>query len=114
MSVQTQVSLEAKRVEVEERQEHSVVPVGNAVAVLRTFLVFLDLPWHYEFRVSEMPLIPEETVIEFNLSLRDPQTGHTRLMEGPYKVCRRKLAYRTDKPSLLGLTQYLELSQVVA
>lgn len=80
---------------------------------VRTFLVFLDLPIHYEYRVPDMPLLAEGVIIEFFLTLKDPRTGHSRPIEGPYKVTHRKLIYRTDKPSLAGLTQYIELTRVL-
>lgn len=79
---------------------------------LRTFLVFLDLPIHCEYRVSDMPILQEGVVIEFFLSLKDPQTGKSRKVEGPYKVSRCKLIYRTDKPSISGLSQYIELMRI--
>ena len=81
-------------------------------AGVRTFLVFLDLPIHYEFRVSDMPVLLEGTIIEFDLSLKDPKSRKSRRVEGPYIVLRRKLVYSTSKPSTSGLTQYLEFSKV--
>ena len=79
---------------------------------VRTYLVFLDLPVHYEYKVPNMPMVMEGVVIEFFLALKDPRTGHSRTIEGSYKVTRRKLVYRTDRPSLAGLTQYIELTRV--
>lgn len=81
---------------------------------VRTFLVFLDLPIHYEFRVSNMPLLPESTVIEFALDLVDPADPKSkkRRVEGPHVVMRRKLVYSTSRASSIGLTQYLEFSKI--
>ena len=74
-------------------------------------MVFLDLPIHYEFRVSDIPLLPEGTVIEFNLTLKDPRSRRQREVMGPYKVVRQKLVYNTARASSSGLSQYLELSK---
>lgn len=78
---------------------------------IRTFLVFLDLPIHYEFRATDLPLLPEGTVIEFNLTLKDPRSRKSREVLGPYKVVKRKLVYNTVKASSSGFSQYLELSR---
>lgn len=80
---------------------------------IRTFLVFLDLPVHYEYRAPDLPVLTKGLVVEFYLTLKDPRTSHSRLVEGPYEVTRCKLVYRTDKPSLTGLTQYIELIRVL-
>jgi hypothetical protein len=96
-----------------ENQAIDSARVNNAgVESVRTFFVFTDFPMHYEFRVSGIPLLEEGTVVEFFLELKDPKSKNIKMMEGPYRVSRRKLIYRTDKQSLIGLTQYLEWSQV--
>jgi hypothetical protein len=74
--------------------------------------VFLDSHIHCEYRVIDMPIMEEGTIIEFFISLKDPQTGESRNIEGPYKISRCKLVYRTDKPSVCGLSQYIELTRV--
>ena len=81
-------------------------------SVVRTFFVFTDLPVHYEYRVHDMPLIPEGLEIEFDTVLENPKDPTLkRRVSGPYRV-RRKVRYSTSQPSKLGLTQYLELSPV--
>lgn len=80
--------------------------------LVRTFLVFLDVPVHFEFR-ADMPLIPEGTEIEFRMALRNPKDPkRVRTIDGPYKVLRRKCIYSTQKSSIMGFSQYLELSPV--
>lgn len=92
-------------------QNQDGVPLVKESGV-RTYLVFLDLPIHYEFRVSDMPILAEGIVIEFDLSLQDPKSRKSRRVEGPHVIARRKLVYSTSKPSNVGLTQYLEFSKV--
>lgn len=79
---------------------------------IRTFLVFLDLPIHYEFRVADIPILSEGMVIEFELDLVDPKSRKKRRVEGPHVILRRKLVYSTSRSSSTGLTQYLELSKI--
>lgn len=92
----------------------SHVENAESEAAMRTFLIFTDLPVHYEYRVHDMPLIPEGLEIEFDTVLKNPaDTARERRVAGPYCVRRRKVRYSTTQPSKLGLTQYLELSPVV-
>lgn len=82
-------------------------------STVRTFLVFMDLPVHYEYRVHDMPILPEGMEIEFDTVLTNPSDPTLkRRVTGPYCVSRRKIRYSTNQPSKLGLTQYLELSPV--
>lgn len=77
---------------------------------IRTFLVFLDLPKHLEFRAGNFPLL--ETGIEINLdvTLKDPHDKHKqRVLKGPYRIHRRVLKYSTHSGSKLGFSQYLEI-----
>lgn len=84
---------------------------GFGQGLIRTVLVFLDLPVHYEFRSSDMPLMPEGTKIEFDMELRNPKDPRrVRKVQGEYMVMRRKLVYETSRPSMTGLSQFLELS----
>jgi hypothetical protein len=88
--------------------------MGNQIQEpgIRTYLVFLDLPIHYEFRVSDMPILPEGMIIEFELDLMDPKSRRSRRVEGPHVITRRKLVYSTSRPLSTGLTQYLEFSRI--
>jgi len=82
---------------------------------VRTIFVFLDLPVHLEFRALQMPLIPEGLIIEFdNMKIRYPadRSGREWIVQGPHQVARRKCVYSSRRPSLAGLTQYLEMRQV--
>jgi hypothetical protein len=76
---------------------------------VRTVFVFTDLPVHIEFRAGDLPLLEEKTVLEFDLTIKNPRDPKkTRKIEGPYRVERRILKYETGRESLAGLTQYLE------
>jgi len=78
---------------------------------IRTVFVFLDLPRHVEYRVGDMPLLPEGTVVEFDTCLRSLNDAKkVRKVSGPYSVSRRVLKYSTSRVGLMGLTQYLEWS----
>ena len=80
---------------------------------VRTVFIFLDLPKHIEFRAGELPLMSVGTEISFNAVIKDPQDPRRqRNIEGPHRVKRRILKYETGRASLLGLTQYLELSVI--
>lgn len=82
--------------------------------LVRTFFVFLDAPSHIEFRAHDMPVIPEGTELDFSLRLLHPKDPRRiRLVNGPYRVVRRKLVYSTERPSRKGLSQYLEFSPTV-
>jgi hypothetical protein len=77
---------------------------------LRTFLVFLDLPKHVEFRMEGWPLLEEGTVVDFDVHVKDPSGGRKpREVVGPYRVKRRVLRFETERPSRRGLSQYLEM-----
>jgi len=119
--VQNQAAERAKRAEqVDAEQRRKAAPEvpdsgqmgsGN----VRTVFVFLDLPVHCEFRAITMPLMPEGTVIEFDdMKVRGPEgrPGREWTVSGPYRVARRKCVYSSGRPSLSGLTQYLEMRQV--
>jgi hypothetical protein len=101
----------AQQVKTEEAEHQATEMDCNAgLGLIRTFLIFLDLPVHFEFRSQDMPLIPEGTAIHFRLSLRNPKDPkRVRDVDGEYVVKRRKLIYTTQRPSLMGLSQYLEL-----
>lgn len=80
--------------------------------LVRTFLVFMDLPVHYEYRAGEWPLLSENTVIEFDTVLRSPENPKLeRRIGGSYRV-KPILRYSTVRPGRNGLTQYLELRPV--
>lgn len=86
-------------------------PILPDSGLVRTLLVFLDLPLHCEFRAEPMPILPVGFVIEFDkLLVRDPSNlSRGKTVSGPHRVERRKYVYSSKRPSLLGLTQYLEL-----
>lgn len=91
-------------------------PLGQlGSGTVRTVFVFLDLPVHFEFRALQMPLVPEGLVIEFDdMKIRDPagRPGREWTVQGPHRIVRRKCVYSSRRPSLAGLTQYLEMRQV--
>lgn len=79
-------------------------------AGIRTFAVFKDLPIHVEYRVADMPLIPEGTQILFQTDLRYPRNPNKiRKVDGIYVVVKRKLIYSSGRLEVAGLTQYLDL-----
>lgn len=78
---------------------------------MRTYLVFQDLPMHIEYRVDDMPLIPDGTKIYFKLDLRHPSDPkRIRKIDGTYQVDSKRLIFSTDKCQ--GLTQYLVMCPV--
>jgi len=79
---------------------------------MKTFFVFLDLPVHVEYAAGDVPLMPENVVIGFRASLRNPRNPkQVRKIDGDYKIVRRKLLYSTTGQNA-GLVQYLELNPV--
>ena len=82
----------------------------DGVEVVRTYLVFHDLPVHIEYRVGDMPLMPEGVLITFKVNLRHPrEPKRIRKVDGTYKLIKRRLIFSSEKPDARGLTQYLEL-----
>jgi len=80
---------------------------------VRTFLVFLDLPKHIEFRTGGFPLLETGTVVDFDLTVKDPQsTRKPRELKGPYRVKRRVLKFSTGRASKSGFSQFLEMEPV--
>lgn len=78
--------------------------------LVRTFLVFTKLPKHIEFRIKEIPLLSEGTVLEMDIALKNPRNpSKTRRLQGPYRIVKRKLVYSTARPEVMGLSQYLEM-----
>lgn len=81
-------------------------------ALVRTFVIFQDLPIHVEFRVSPLPMMEPGTVINMDVRLVHPKDPkRVREVKGDYKVQERKLTMRSDS-NAPGLTQYLELAPV--
>lgn len=77
--------------------------------LVRTVLVFTDLPVHIEFAAQPMPLLEKGTVLDFDLVLSDPRdTRKRRHVSGDYEVAARKLRYSSKS----ALSQYLELTPV--
>jgi hypothetical protein len=81
--------------------------------LIRTYLVFKDLPVHVEYRVSDMPIVPEGVCIRFKVNLKHPRDlNRIRKVDGNYKVSKRLLVYSFENQCNKGLTQYLELDLV--
>ena len=79
---------------------------------LRTVYVFVDLPIHYEFRAGLLPLLPIGSKIVFDpITVRDTKTKHSKIIEGPHVVTNRIIRHGS-RPSLSGLTQYLEVEHM--
>ena len=72
---------------------------------LKTFLVFTHLPFHREFMVN-YPILDPNSVIEFDLKVKDPLSGKEYKVEGDFKITNYKLKDNN------GLCQLLELSHV--
>ena len=99
--------------EVERELVGSALRAGSGV--VRTVFVFLDVPRHMEFRAGNMPLLPEGTIVEFDISLRSPRDPtKTKKIDGPYEIVRSVLKYETGRPGLEGLTHYIEWKPVDA
>lgn len=80
--------------------------------MLKTFLVFLDLPMHVEYRVHDMPLMPAGVEIHVRATLRNPRNAaQSRKVDDVYSVKRNKTVYSSEGPTA-GLAQYLELERV--
>lgn len=91
-----------------EPETFNVGPPGSPP--LRTFLVFLNLPKHVEFRVEGWPLLTEGTVVDFDLQVKEsPSVRKPYDVVGPYRVKRRVLRFSTGRPSRAGFVQYLEM-----
>lgn len=84
------------------------MPLEGPGGSLRTYLIFTDLPKHIEYRVHDMPLMPEKASIRFDrVSLRDPSNPRrVRVVDGDHHVLHRRLVYSGTS----GLLQYLELA----
>jgi len=51
--------------------------------------------------------------IEFDIMLKNPaDLNLSRRVVGTYRISRNKVKYSTEKPSRLGLTQYLEMTPI--
>lgn len=73
--------------------------------------MFVELPFHLEYRAGNLPLIDQGTEIHVVADVRDPSPqGAVRKINATYFVQKRKLVYQTVRPSLMGLSQYLELT----
>lgn len=87
--------------------------IDHSSSSLRTYVVFLDLPKHIEYLISDIPLLRINDVVEFDLSLRDPRnTSKIWKVNGSYTVSNRILKYTTDNSKKSGFTQYLEFKPV--
>ena len=76
--------------------------------MLRTFLVFTDLPEHIEYLVQPMPLMDVGRTIRFEeIVLRHPsKPKRQRRVSGDHSVTGVRLVYS----GAFGLTQYVEIS----
>jgi hypothetical protein len=91
-----------------EPQEESQSVVLDSVGV-RTYFIFLDVPYHYEYSVGTKPILPVGLEIEMDLRLSNPKNpARVRDVSGTYRITRRKLVYSTKRPGRMGLTQYVE------
>lgn len=73
---------------------------------IKTYFVFLDLPRHVEFRVSDMPLLEEGTLMDFDLTIRSLKNPKKTIpIQGTHTLFRRVLKFGGKRP---GLAQFLE------
>lgn len=94
----------------DELEVHGLPAFPGSSGLIRTFFVFLELQAHVEYRVSDLPLMPEGVLIDLSMSLRHPTNPkRARTVDGTYLIRRRKLVYTTQSPKKMGLTQYLEI-----
>lgn len=90
---------------------HDLDPDPGALSSgVRTFFVFLNLPKHLELRAGNLPLLEPGTVLDMDVTVRDPK-GPERAwkVQGPHRVVRRLLRFSQKAGSKSGLSQYLEL-----
>lgn len=81
------------------------------LGLIRTYVVFTDLPVHVELAMSPLPLLEQGAVVEFGeIRVPHPSEDRSWSVGGPHFLSRRKLTY-TSKD---GLSQYLEFSEVRA
>ena len=73
---------------------------------VRTVFIFLNLVKHIEYKVQEMPLLQEGTILEFDMKIKDFKK--IKEIKGSFIVKNRILRYSTSRPGYTGLTQYLE------
>ncbi len=80
---------------------------------VRSVFIFTDLPRHIEFRAGNLPRLERGLEIEFDLTLKNPHDSQkSRHIEGFYRAKRVVMKYSTGKPSISGLTQYIEWEPV--
>jgi hypothetical protein len=77
---------------------------------MRTFLIFLDVPKHVEYQVSDWPVMNMGQQINVKTVLRDPQNlKKSKKIDGIYIIKNVNLNYSLDRTSRSGLSQYIEL-----
>jgi hypothetical protein len=73
---------------------------------MRTVLIFTDIPSHYEYAVSDWPVLDVNDVIDLNIELRNPKDPtRFKKMDGDYMIIKKKNKHSTSE----GFIQYLEL-----
>lgn len=72
---------------------------------MRTKAIFRDLPFHLEYEMGSLPIIPIGFVVQFEISIRDKENSNkSHEIDGNYEVVKVKNVYDTGS----GLIQYLE------
>jgi len=91
---------------VSDQDSPSRVPIPSGSEPITTFFVFIDLPKHVEFRAPNIPILPEGTVIDFNLTIRSLRDVRKTIpIQGPHILQRSVLTYGGKRP---GLVQFME------
>jgi hypothetical protein len=74
---------------------------------IKTYFMFGDLPVHYEILAGYYPFIPDDTVIDFDLSVLVSVQGKTTKIQvsGPRRLKRKLLKYNVRSG---GMVQYCE------
>lgn len=75
---------------------------------MRTKALFQDLPFHIEYDIGRLPIIPIGFIVEFDLSIKDrnnPDKYHK--IDGSWRVKNVKNVYDSGD----GIIQYLEFQK---
>jgi hypothetical protein len=91
-----------------ESETHQVTVNSVSTGLIRTYVIFLDLPKHLEVRISDLPLMQINDIIEFDFNLKNPRDlTKSWKINGSYRISKRVLKYCSDNSKKSGLTQYL-------
>lgn len=79
---------------------------------IKTYFMFSEVPVHYEILAGYYPFIPDDTVIDFDLSIMVSVRGKNLKIQvsGPRKLKRKLLKYNVRSG---GIVQYCEWEEPI-